>query len=201
MRGIYERYADFEKQALLGAVAQGAARAAPHLVNAGRAIGNFLGGAGRGLAGMELAQGAGRAAQAGRTTAQVAQGATTAKGIYDTIKPPEPPPAPPGVKPGMKMGALEERLARVVFSKIAFGVGDAVNVGSYGAMIGASLLPHEHPWHSILEGAGLVGLGGTTIAAMAGDPAERKPGLKDLAGLALFGSALYDRYKNHEAGH
>lgn len=199
MEGFYERLAGLEKGAFWGALAAGARTALP---GAARAAGSFLGGAGRGLAGMELAAGAGRAAQAGRTTAQIAQGATTAKGIYDTVKPPEPPPPPPGVKPGMKVGSLDARLAQLVRSKIAFGVGDAVNVGSYGAMIGASLLPHEHPMHTLLEGAGLVGLGGTTLAGMLGDPAERKPGLKDLAGLALFGSALYDRYKNHgEAGH
>jgi len=102
---------------------------------------------------------------------------------------------------GMKSAALDERLSRLV--KVALSIGpfslqhpkDLIDIGSYGAMIGSKLLPHDHPWHTGLEAAGLIGLGSSVGADMLMDPGERKPGAKDLAGLALFGSALYDRWK------
>lgn len=198
MVGFYERFAEPEKVAFWGALARMAPRAAPAAASAGRAALNV----GKGMMGVPLAQNATRGAQMAHNVGTGVGAINTAKGLYDSVKPPEPPPAPPGVRPGMKVGSLEARLLRLVRTKLAFGVQDAINVGSYGAMIGATLLPHKHPWHTYLEGAGLVGLGGTTLASMVGDPAERKPGLKDLAGLALFGSALYDRYKHpSEGGH
>lgn len=100
----------------------------------------------------------------------------------------------------VKTQSLNERLY-----KLAFGLQspkDLIDIGSYGAMIGSKLLPHDNPWHTRLEAAGLLGLGGSVGYDMATDPHERKPGAKDLVGLALFGSALHDRWKQHQAaGH
>jgi hypothetical protein len=76
---------------------------------------------------------------------------------------------------------------------------DLADVASYGAFMGGKLVdPVKHPiLHNALDAAGLVGLGATTAHSMLSNRAERKPGLKDLVGLALMGSALYDRAHNH----
>lgn len=198
MEGLYERLASREKVAFWGALARMAPRAAPGVASVGRAAMNV----GKGMMGVPLAQNATRGAQTAHNVGTGMGALNTAKGLYDSMKPPEPPPPPPGVRPGMKVGSVEERLLRVVLTKIAFGVPEAIDTASYAAMIGSKFVPHESPWHTYLEGAGLLGLGGTTLASMVQNPAERKPGMKDLAGLALFGSALYDRFGNHtEAGH
>lgn len=73
---------------------------------------------------------------------------------------------------------------------------------SYGAMIGAKFVdPVKHPWvHQGLDYGGLAGLGASTAYDMHKNPGMKsyKPGLKDLAGLALFASGVHDRSK---AGH
>lgn len=102
-------------------------------------------------------------------------------------------------------GTVHTAQWKVAAVKAAFGLQnpkDLLDMGSYAAMIGSKLLPHDNPWHTRLEAAGLLGLGGSVGADMIADPHERKPGAKDLVGLGLFGSALYDRWKQHQgAGH
>lgn len=94
-----------------------------------------------------------------------------------------------------KMGSVDTRLYQL--AKTALTVGDAIDIASYGAMIGSKLAPKTSPWHTGLEAAGLLGLAGTTGHSMLKDPSEHKPGVKDLIGLALFASALRDRHLNH----
>lgn len=204
MTDFYERFASREKVAFWGALAAGARTALP---GAARAAGSFLGGAGRGLAGMELAAGAGRAAQAGRTTAQIAQGATTAKGIYDTVKPPEPPPPPPGVKPGMKIGSVEARLARVVLSKMASGWHTPVELFGYGAFAlphAAQLLP-DGPVKQTLTSPGAKTLANTVgLASLGAATADSLRHGDDLAaydavGLGTMGAGVLHDYLRQRA--
>lgn len=195
MKGYYESLLardPREKVAVLGGLLSAGRAALPGLMTAGRSAMNFAGGAGRGLAGMELASGAGRAAQAGRTTAQIAQGASTAKGIYDTVKSPEPPAAPPGVKPGMKVGSLEARILRLVRMKLASGADWhlPVNALSYGAFALPYLSDTIHKNEGLtraLNAAGLLGLGATSADSLRQGDATAG---YDLAGLGLMGAGL-----------
>ncbi len=75
---------------------------------------------------------------------------------------------------------------------------NALEVGSYGAMIGSKFVDPHSPIHKALDYGGLAGLGLATAHEMATDPGARKPGLKDLLGLGLFASGIHDRSK---AGH
>lgn len=76
---------------------------------------------------------------------------------------------------------------------------DAIDAAAYAAFLGSKFVdPAKDPrLHAALDAAGLLGLAGTTAYGMAKSPGEYKPGVKDLAGLALMGSALYDRTKAH----
>ena len=76
---------------------------------------------------------------------------------------------------------------------------DMVDAASYAAFLGSQFVdPHAHPeLHAALDAAGLLGLAGTTAYGMAKSRDEYRPGMKDLVGLGLMGSALYDRVKSH----
>lgn len=90
-------------------------------------------------------------------------------------------------------------LDRVAVKAAQLGASDLADIASYGTFIGAKLVdPHAHPrLHTALDAAGLIGLGATTAHSLATNPADRAPSAKDLVGLALMGSALYDRAKAH----
>lgn len=79
------------------------------------------------------------------------------------------------------------------------GASDLADIASYSAFIGSKVVdPHKHPkLHTALDAAGLLGLGATTAHSLATNRADRAPAAKDLVGLALMGSALYDRTKAH----
>jgi hypothetical protein len=97
-----------------------------------------------------------------------------------------------------KTGSLA--LDRVAIKVARLGVGDIVDIASYGSFIGSKLVdPKKHPrLHTALDAAGLLGLGATTAHSLITNPADRGPAAKDLLGLALMGSALYDRAKAHK---
>jgi len=96
---------------------------------------------------------------------------------------------------GPKTGSLA---LDMIATKVArLSPGDLADIASYGSFIGAKLVPHDNPWHKALDAAGLIGLGATTAHSLATNPADRGPSGKDLLGLALMGSALYDRHKAH----
>lgn len=100
------------------------------------------------------------------------------------------------------MSAIKTALLRAYISRfIKTGGVDPTRLTdalSYGAFLAAQAVPHEKmpKLHTALEVAGLGGLLGSTgyRAATGGD--AWKPALKDGVGLALMGSALYDRLKN-----
>ncbi len=75
---------------------------------------------------------------------------------------------------------------------------NALEAGSYGAMIGSKFVDPHSAWHKALDYGGLAGLGIATGHEMLTDPNARKPGLKDLLGLGLFASGVHDR---SNAGH
>jgi len=98
----------------------------------------------------------------------------------------------------LKVGEyLNLRLAE----KIAGGIPGVLDGLAYGAFIGSKFIdPDKHPIaHSLVDGGALATLAGTTAYGMYKDPHEFKPGLKDILGLSLMGSALYDRHKAHKA--
>lgn len=90
-------------------------------------------------------------------------------------------------------------LDRVAQKVARLSPSDLADIASYGSFIGAKLVdPTKHPHlHTALDAAGLLGLGATTAHSLATNPADRAPSAKDLVGLALMGSALYDRAKAH----
>ena len=64
-------------------------------------------------------------------------------------------------------GTVHTAQWKVAAVKAAFGLQnpkDLLDMGSYAAMIGSKLLPHDNPWHTRLEAAGLLGLGGSVGA-------------------------------------
>jgi len=87
------------------------------------------------------------------------------------------------------------------FAKHAFHMSpaDMVDAAAYAAFAGSKFVdPHEHPLlHTALDAGALAALAGTTGYGMLAGKDEYKPGLKDLVGLGLMGSALYDRAKAH----
>jgi hypothetical protein len=87
------------------------------------------------------------------------------------------------------------------FAKRAFHMSpaDMVDAAAYAAFAGSKFVdPHEHPLlHTALDAGALAALAGTTGYGMLSNRDEYKPGLKDLVGLGLMGSALYDRAKAH----
>ena len=112
--------------------------------------------------------------------------------------------APSASVGGMEVSAsLDDRLFQLAHAKLSFEFNDPVQLAeaaSYAAFIGAKLAPKDSPWHAGLDAAGLVGLSGATAADMYRNPEERKPGAKDLIGLALMSSALHDRLSAHGDG-
>ncbi len=192
MKGLYEKVAF----APLAAVAGMGARAA---IGAGaRALGTGALHAGRAFIGQGAAGSLTGAAKIGRGVGNTLNGANQAAGLYQTAQSLMPPPPAPSsnsaniqassLSPSMKTSALETRLA-----KLAFGVSNAANIGGYLSLIGAEAVPHDNPWHVRLEALGLGTLAASTAGSMIANPEERDPGQKDLAGLALFASALRDR--------
>ena len=87
------------------------------------------------------------------------------------------------------------------FAKHAFHMSpaDLVDAAAYAAFAGSKFVdPHEHPvLHTALDAGALAALAGTTGYGMLAGKDEYKPGVKDLIGLGLMGSALYDRAKSH----
>ncbi len=177
----------WEKKALLGAVARGAGGALA------RGTGNFA----KGLVGAGPMSGArfgGRAANwAGKATGVVAPVAS-AMGAGEGAS-------------FLGMGGKNVQasltgspvLDHVAVKVARMGASDLIDAASYGSFLGAKLVdPHTHPrLHTALDAAGLLGLGATTAHSLITNPADRAPSIKDLAGLALMGSALYDRSKAH----
>lgn len=98
---------------------------------------------------------------------------------------------------GMKVGSAADSavLKRAALQLGALGPSELADIASYGAFIGAKLVdPVKHPvLHNVLDAGGLLGLAGTTAYGMTQNKGERVPGAKDLLGLGLMGSALYDR--------
>lgn len=76
---------------------------------------------------------------------------------------------------------------------------DIVDAAAYAAFAGSKFVdPHEHPvLHTALDAGALAALAGTTGYGMLAGKDDYKPGVKDLLGLGLMGSALYDRAKAH----
>lgn len=192
MKGLYEKVA-FAPLAPLAAMG---ARAA---IGAGaRALGTGALHAGRAFIGQGAAGTLTGAAKIGRGVGNTLNGANQAAGLYQTAQSLMPPPPAPSsnsanvqassLSPSMKTSALETRLA-----KLAFGASNAANIGGYLSLIGAEAVPHDNPWHVRLEALGLGTLAASTAGSMIANPEERDPGQKDLAGLALFASALRDR--------
>lgn len=96
-----------------------------------------------------------------------------------------------------KTGSL--LLDRLAMKIAQLSPSDLADIASYGSFIGAKLTdPVKNPkLHAALDAAGLIGLGATTAHSMATSPADRGASAKDMLGLALMGSALYDRAKAH----
>lgn len=94
-----------------------------------------------------------------------------------------------------KAGSLDERLFKLAFAMTPVDMFDAAN---YLAFAGSKLIPKSNPWHHRLEYGGLTGLGLSTGYEMMRTPGERKPGIKDLIGLALMASAVHDRSQSHD---
>jgi len=171
-----------QKIAFWGAIARGAGSAM-------RGAGNF----GKGLFGAGALASAGRGGKAlnmaGKATGVIAPVAgAMAAGQGASVM---------GIGGQPKTGSL---VLDAVGLKVAnLGASDLADIASYGSFIGAKLVdPHTHPkLHAALDAAGLLGLGATTAHSLATNPADRGPSAKDLAGLALMGSALYDRAKAH----
>ena len=97
---------------------------------------------------------------------------------------------------------LLDKVAEKVASSGALGhLGPAelADIAAYSAFIGGKLVdPHKHPQlHAALDAAGLLGLGATTAYGLAKGTDSGAPAVKDLLGLGLMGSALYDRYRSH----
>lgn len=191
------------KQAFIGAAAKG-------LWGATKATGRGAANFGKGMLFMGPTSGAG----AGAKAMNYAGKATAIGGpIAGSLMPQQ------SAKPGMAAGpfemvnkvgsvkqaaiasALEKYAGISRREKQAFGLSDAADIASYSAFIGAKLTPHDHPLHAALDAAGLIGLGATTAHGMLTSPPERGPGAKDLLGLALMGSALYDRTTAPAPGH
>ena len=98
---------------------------------------------------------------------------------------------------GPKTGSLRlDSLAKTAFH---MSPADMVDAAAYAAFAGSKFVdPHEHPLlHTALDAGALAALAGTTGYGMVANRDEYKPGLKDLVGLGLMGSALYDRTKAH----
>lgn len=168
-------YLGRSKVAFIGAMARGLMRSAPVQGIGNFASGAFMGGRMAGATGLgRLAHGAGIA--------------TAMAPIAKTVM--------PGTAGAQQGGGPS---ISGPFGKLAFGIGDAIDAGSYGAFLGSKFVnPETHPrLHTALDAAGLLGLAGTTAHSLATNPGDRKPSVKDLAGLALMGSALYDRTRAH----
>lgn len=161
----------------LRAIGGAAMKAAPVL---GKGAVNFAGGATLGV-GKSMAAQAGRAAS---TTSSIGHALTSTKG-----------PSVMGFGLGKTSAVLENAANRIK----QLSPSDIADMASYGAFIGAKIAdPEKHPiLHNVLDAGGLIGLAGTTAYGMTRDKSERMPGAKDLMGLALMGSALYDRAKAH----
>jgi hypothetical protein len=98
--------------------------------------------------------------------------------------------------------ALLDHLAEKVASSGALshiGPSELADIAAYSAFIGGKLVnPHDHPrLHAALDAAGLLGLGATTAYGLSKGTDSGVPAAKDLLGLGLMGSALYDRYRSH----
>jgi len=159
---------------VLGALGKGA-------LNVGKGMFGMGPTAKAGLAGKALNYGA----QAYTTAAPVMSAMSTGKGGASVNMP-------------WKSAAVSPVL-RSTYAKLAhLGASDLADVASYGSFIGAKLVdPHKHPkLHAALDAAGLLGLGATTAHSMFTNPADRGPSAKDLTGLALMGSALFDRMRS-----
>ena len=112
-----------------------------------------------------------------------------------------------GVIPFGKSGsvtgsALLDQFAEKVASSGALshiGPSELADIAAYSAFIGGKLVnPHDHPrLHAALDAAGLLGLGATTAYGLSKGTDSGVPAAKDLLGLGLMGSALYDRYRSH----
>lgn len=111
----------------------------------------------------------------------------------------------PGSQPGAHYGEENAQallksasLALLRREKVSSAFGKVVEPLSYAAMIGSKFVDPNSKWHAALDYGGLAGLGASTLHGMATDPNhEFKPGLKDLAGLALFASGVHDRAHAH----
>lgn len=98
---------------------------------------------------------------------------------------------------GAKTGSLlVDRFAK---HALHMSPADMVDAAAYAAFAGSKFVdPHEHPLlHTALDAGALAALAGTTGYGMLSGKDEYKPGAKDLIGLGLMGSALYDRAKTH----
>jgi len=180
------------KQAFVGALAPGArSLAAPALAAGKKLIGptasRVVGGAvnaAKGYTGLGTAKGfAGAAGNAASMAPQIT-GALTSGNKGPSVM-------------GFKVGSAADSaiLKRAALQLGALGPSELADIASYGAFIGAKLVdPVKHPvLHNVLDAGGLLGLAGTTAYGMTQNKAERMPGAKDILGLGLMGSALYDR--------
>lgn len=102
---------------------------------------------------------------------------------------------------GEKIGSITGSPLLDAFAKQAFHMSpaDLIDAGAYGAFAASKFVdPHEHPLlHTALDAGALAALAGTTGYGMLAGKDDYKPGMKDLVGLGLMGSALYDRAKSH----
>lgn len=176
---LYER---FEKQAFWGAALRGA-----------RAAGGLAVNGAKGYLGFGATQGAtraGRLVNKGATAASIGIPLAGSIGIGQAQAP------VPGANE-YKAASLDARLLRL--TKLSFDATpkNLAEMAGYAAFLGAKTLPEDSPWHWGLDVAGLAALGATTGVDMFTNPHEFKPGVKDLVGLGLMGSALYDRYQHH----
>lgn len=98
---------------------------------------------------------------------------------------------------GTKTGSLlVDRFAKHALHMSPADIADAA---AYAAFAGSKFVdPHEHPLlHTALDAGALATLAGTTGYGLLAGKDDYKPAAKDLVGLALMGSALYDRAKSH----